>query len=327
MKLILALGITVLAWSAGVVAAFAEEPVSVKYNEFSENTHISGPELKAKDLKGKIVLWEFWGIHCPPCRASMPHLQEIYNKYARRGKIIVVASHVQTLSPKVKEYINEQNFTFPVYQYATIGGVTIPGGIPYTVLIGADGKVITAGFPGKVFEALEKIVRKVPDKEPLFPNFKATRYKSVHASLISGGANLEAKVASLRVKQDDEAKELCRLFDAWATGEIRELKLLLKEKSFESVALYDSLKRSLPEAVKPFASKADAIRKTREFIALADLSKKTEALERRREKGRKVSAKSVEEIQKKLEPFSESDRTPVKEAANAILARLKTFNR
>lgn len=326
MRFLLTFLAVALGWCGALVPAFADEPILVNaYNEFSESAHISGPELKAKSLKGKVVLWEYWGLQCPPCRASMPHLQEIYEKYARRGRLIVVASHVQGASPRVKTYLDEQGLTFPVYQHASIPGVSIPGGIPFTVLIGANGKVIAKGSPRKVFEQVEKLMKKIPAGEPLFPDFKAVRYKTVLAALVSEGANLEAKVDSIRTKEDDEAKALCRLFDDWAKNEIRDLKFLLKEKSFESVPAYDALKKSLPEAVKPLTAKVDAIRKDRAYIALADLSKKTEALELRREKGRKISEKNVESLQKKLIPFLESDRKPVKDAALLVRIRLNAL--
>lgn len=326
MRFLFTLFAIAFSWCGAFVPVFADEPILVNaYNEFSDSAHISGPELKAKSLKGKVVLWEYWGLQCPPCRASMPHLQEIYEKYARRGRLVVVASHVQGASPRVKTYLDEQGLTFPVYQHASIPGVSIPGGIPFTVLIGADGKVIAKGSPRKVFEQVEKVMKKIPKNEPLFPDFKAVRYKSVHAALVSGGVNLESKINSIRAKEDDEAKELCGLFDEWAKNEIRDLKFLLKEKSFESVPAYDALKKSLPEAVKPLAAKVDAIRKDRAYIALADLSKKTEALELRKEKGRKVSEKSVKSLQEKLIPFVESDRKPVKDAAILVRIRLNAL--
>lgn len=229
----------------------------------------------------------------------MPHLREIYEKYARRGRLVVVASYVQGVSPRVKTYLDEQGLAFPGYQHASIPGVSIPGGIPFTVLVGANGKVIAKGSPNRVFAEVENLMKKIPEGEPLFPDFKATRYKSILAALVSGGGNLDEKVEPLREKEDEEAKELCRLFDDGAKNGTRDLRFLLTEKSFERVPAYDALKKSLPEAVKSLTAEVDTIRKDRAYIALADLSKKTEALELRREKGRKISEKNVENLQKK----------------------------
>src|SRR5260370_32162203 len=44
---------------------------------------------KQPELNGKPVLVEFWATWCPPCRKSIPHLNEIYSKYKAQGLEIV----------------------------------------------------------------------------------------------------------------------------------------------------------------------------------------------------------------------------------------------
>ncbi len=39
--------------------------------------------------KGKAYLVEFWATWCPPCRASIPHLNEIYNKFKDKGLVVI----------------------------------------------------------------------------------------------------------------------------------------------------------------------------------------------------------------------------------------------
>ncbi|ASZ11977.1 AhpC/TSA family protein [Chitinophaga pendula] len=50
---------------------------------------MNGQEVSLAILKGKYVLLDFWGSWCHPCRASHPHLKEIYNKYKSQGFEIV----------------------------------------------------------------------------------------------------------------------------------------------------------------------------------------------------------------------------------------------
>lgn len=317
------LGILLTALGGAMLSA-APGPL-VTYKGLDDRAYISGPKLKADTFKGKVVLWEYWGINCPPCIASLPHLQEVYEKYGERGKLVVVASHFQGLSPRVKQFLDAKDYTFPVYQSARVEGIPLPKGLPFAVLIGADGRVVKSGSPGTIFDAVKKEVRKTPAKALLFPDFKAKRYKGIHSALVSGGVGLETKIKSLRSKKDEEAVELCKLFDAWAKQEIQELEALLESAPFESVAVYDSLKKSLPESVKPFAGKIESIRKDKAYSALKDLSDKTEALEERKGKGRKVSSSSVEQISEKLEPYLQDSRAHVKDAAAAIQARLKNL--
>lgn len=92
----------------------------VTYPAFDDSKYIHGPKITASSLKGKVVFFEYWGINCPPCIASMPHLQELQDKYQSKG-FTVVGSHRQGLSPRVKQFLEEKNISFPVYQ-----GLDIP---------------------------------------------------------------------------------------------------------------------------------------------------------------------------------------------------------
>lgn len=52
----------------------------------------NGKQIKLADFKGKTVLLDFWGSWCGPCRASHPHLKNLYNKYKKQGfEIIAIA--------------------------------------------------------------------------------------------------------------------------------------------------------------------------------------------------------------------------------------------
>ncbi|UKJ08560.1 TlpA family protein disulfide reductase [Solitalea lacus] len=51
-----------------------------------------GKEINLENFKGKLVLLDFWGSWCGPCRASHPHLKELYSKYKDKGfEIIAIA--------------------------------------------------------------------------------------------------------------------------------------------------------------------------------------------------------------------------------------------
>ena len=54
-----------------------------------ETTDIDGKPFRLAGLRGKVVLLDFWASWCAPCRASNPHLKELYAKYKDRGFEIV----------------------------------------------------------------------------------------------------------------------------------------------------------------------------------------------------------------------------------------------
>lgn len=57
---------------------------------------INGNNFTLSSLKGKYVLVDFWGSWCGPCRASHPHMRQLYDKYKSKGFEIVGVSEEKT---------------------------------------------------------------------------------------------------------------------------------------------------------------------------------------------------------------------------------------
>jgi thiol-disulfide isomerase/thioredoxin len=58
-------------------------PVTVSHD-------LGGKEVKLSDLKGKVVVLDFWATWCGPCRAMIPHTNQLYEKL--KGKPVVIVS-------------------------------------------------------------------------------------------------------------------------------------------------------------------------------------------------------------------------------------------
>ena len=56
-----------------------------------EKKDMNGKTVSLEELRGKYVLLDFWGSWCAPCRASHPHLKELYEKYKKQVVFINVA--------------------------------------------------------------------------------------------------------------------------------------------------------------------------------------------------------------------------------------------
>lgn len=67
-----------------------------------------GNEISLAAYRGKVVLLDFWGSWCAPCRATHPHLKELYAQYKNKGfEIIAIANETaKTLEEQKKNWLN-----------------------------------------------------------------------------------------------------------------------------------------------------------------------------------------------------------------------------
>lgn len=117
----------------------------------------SGKTLKLSDLKGKIVLIDFWASWCKPCRAENPNVVRVYNTYKSKGFEIFGVS-LDKEKGAWEAAIQQDKLTWnhvsdlgfwnsPVVKTYNISG------IPFTVLLDKEGKIIAKNLRGQQLEA------------------------------------------------------------------------------------------------------------------------------------------------------------------------------
>lgn len=120
-----------------------------------ETTDIDGKPFRLADLRGKVVLLDFWASWCAPCRASNPHLKELYAKYKDKGFEIVCIADDDS-NPAAWHKAVEQDgigaFRHVLRGFKQSGGVRDNGAdisgrygihfLPTKILVGKDGMIV-----------------------------------------------------------------------------------------------------------------------------------------------------------------------------------------
>lgn len=94
------------------------------------------------ELRGKIVMVNFWATWCPPCRAEMPNLDVIYTHYQNEGLVILSITDEDPF--KVSSFLSGRDYHPPVLldpgdKVHQLFHIT---GIPKTFVFGRDGKLV-----------------------------------------------------------------------------------------------------------------------------------------------------------------------------------------
>jgi len=110
-----------------------------------EAVDTKGNTIKLDDLKDKVVLLDFWATWCGPCREELPFVQAAYEKYHPEGFEIVGISFDEDRK-ELESFIAENNMTWTqifegkMFKSEMNKDFQVQG-IPFTLLIGRDGKI------------------------------------------------------------------------------------------------------------------------------------------------------------------------------------------
>lgn len=153
---------------------------------------VNGEVLKDEDLKGKVVLLDFWAVWCGPCIATFPHLKEWNEKYSDKGLVIIgltnyynfkwndetskAARSQEKVTPEEENEMlrkfaehHSLHHRFAVQtKESTLSEYYAVSGIPHVVLIDQEGKVriVRVGSGPANAKALGDMIEKLlPAKE------------------------------------------------------------------------------------------------------------------------------------------------------------------
>jgi thiol-disulfide isomerase/thioredoxin len=115
---------------------------------------LSGKRIPFERYKGKVIFLNLWATWCGPCRAEMPTIQSLYEKIDTTAvKFVILSIDRDGDEAKVGKFINQFNYTFPVYRPS--GYLTSQLDIDYiptTFIINKEGKIVSKEIGGTNFD-------------------------------------------------------------------------------------------------------------------------------------------------------------------------------
>jgi thiol-disulfide isomerase/thioredoxin len=90
-----------------------ENAIKIKPEEFQLILEdLKGNTVNLSDYKNRTIFVNFWATWCPPCRAEMPAMQKLFNRYGTRIPIFLITSEEKSI---VENYLRENAYNLPVY--------------------------------------------------------------------------------------------------------------------------------------------------------------------------------------------------------------------
>lgn len=174
-------------FSAGLALAAQ----AVGWKGLGEGNYYAGPKVTEADLAGKVVLVDCWGVGCPPCRALLPRMEEIWKSF-RSKPFVLLGSHRQGRQPeRVAALVKTNKLTYPQYDGAGIAeGEPSFRGIPFLYVVNHRGKVVYSGHDERAAtQAVVEAITEIGAPPTLIPGVILSRkspYKSLEKRLILG---------------------------------------------------------------------------------------------------------------------------------------------
>lgn len=128
----------------------------------------NGTKKSLHDLKGKVVLLNFWATWCGPCKKEMPDLSKISEELKDKNfQMIGLNVFQQASAPKIEDFLKANPISYItvdgnedlVQAFAKASGNDM-GAVPTTFILNKDGKIVETIVGGKDKDAFLKLINK-----------------------------------------------------------------------------------------------------------------------------------------------------------------------
>jgi peroxiredoxin len=121
---------------------------------------LSGKKWTFSELRGKVVLVNFWATWCPPCRKEMPDLDTLYKRFEAKGFVVLGISDEER--KKVEPFIRERKVSFPVLldPGRKVNDLFVVEGIPKSFVYDREGKLVAQSIDMRTQKQFLEMLKK-----------------------------------------------------------------------------------------------------------------------------------------------------------------------
>lgn len=123
-----------------------------------------GQSVRMSDLRGKVVIVDFWASWCEPCREELPVLEQLHQRYGQRG-LVVVGVGIDREAGQYRSFLQRMDLSFPVVHDSghQVAERYAPPTMPSSFIIDRNGVIrhVHEGFRRSDARELEQKVREL----------------------------------------------------------------------------------------------------------------------------------------------------------------------
>jgi peroxiredoxin len=127
-------------------------------------TCIDGTRFQLSELRGKVIVLNFFATWCGPCQDELPHLESIWNEFRNNGHFRMLVVGREESNDVVKSFQKTNKFTFPIAAdpNGSIYSKFASEHIPRTYVIAGDGTILyeSTGYSEQEIVKLKKLITK-----------------------------------------------------------------------------------------------------------------------------------------------------------------------
>ncbi|VAW89280.1 hypothetical protein MNBD_GAMMA18-1752 [hydrothermal vent metagenome] len=130
---------------ADLLDDFGAEPVLGTAPTFTLQD-LAGEKQPLAQWRGKLIMLNFWATWCGPCRAEMPGMERLWQRYRDEGLVVIAVSVDEGMARRVAKFIEILKLSYPIL--LDVEGIVSDryqvSALPHSFLIDGDGKLIAS---------------------------------------------------------------------------------------------------------------------------------------------------------------------------------------